>query len=124
MAVGWATFWDPVSHILALDVPYLVNMIFQNLWWIFILYAFAYFFYDKKHTLKYFILIIVSVWLFLDWVKMMGWVAFVGMYLVLVYIGRLSALTIAENSKSFSNRLPAIYLAVGFLVLIIFNVFM
>lgn len=122
--VGWAAFWDPFSHLIALDFPYLVNMVAQNIWWIFMMYAFAYFFYDKKNTLRNFLLVALSMWLFFDFAKMMGWGVFVGLYLVLAYISRMSALMFAENTKSLKAKLPLIYIVLAFSVFIYFNVFM
>ena len=88
-----------------LDAMWFINIVLQNIVWLFILLAFAYIFFDRKHTLLNFCFVLFTVWICMDFTKMIGWVYLVPLFFFINYLGRLVIVAFAESAPSLKNKL-------------------
>ncbi len=98
-------FFEFLSHLVALDIPWLISLVMNNLFWVFAFIALMYFFTEGKKTLLGFLVITFVMWIWVDWETVSGMALFVGSFLALYYISKIALLAIAENSPSLQKKL-------------------
>lgn len=80
-------FWEFAVHLLALDLPWLVQLVTGNLFFLFAFACVAYFLYEKR-TLFYFFVVVGLVWITGDFASVLGWQT-PAVYFALFWAGRL-----------------------------------
>jgi len=116
-------FLEFLSHVLSLDIAWIINFIFSNFFWIFIFASLIYFFVGKKKFLLGFFVLIFNLWVLSDFAVIAGWVFLVGGFLALHYIGKLAIITVADESPGLKKYLIPINEFQGYATFILFNIF-
>ncbi len=117
-------FWEPFIALISLDINAIIGMLANNLFWVFVYYAMAYFFFGPKNTIRNTLLITAYNWLAVEFVGLLGWVVLTGTFLGMNYLVRLSAVMYTENSQSLVKRTPFVLIGIWFVLIFVYNVFM
>ena len=117
-------FLEALTHVLTLDLFWFIDLIMNNLFWVFAFIAVMYFFTDGKRTILGVILIIFDMWLFVDLEIVASAVIFSGGFLTVYYISKLAFLTIVENSKKFKKHIIVASTLQGWVMIFIYNIFL
>lgn len=115
-------FFEFASHLISLDIAWLISLIMSNLHWLFFLYALMYFFMEGKRVWWGFLVVVFVCWIWSDWEIVSGGFLFVGGFLSLYYITKLAVLSFAENSPGLKKRLLWVSEIQFIVALLAFNV--
>ena len=102
-----------------------IDLILNNLFWVFGFLATGYFFFngDLKKSLSLFLIIPALIFLTIDVTTLWGWVSYTAGFLLLMYSGRLVAMIFFNSIPSTKDKLSLIFSIVFWLTLIYFNLF-
>jgi hypothetical protein len=116
-------FVEFLSHLLTLDLQWMLSIFLQNLHYFFALSALGFFFYSKKGLLFLPIGILIALWgwVYIDFETLTGWVIFGGVILMLVYISKFAMLVFAEDVPQLRRWLVLISSISFYLVFIGYN---
>jgi len=115
-------FFEFIQHLLSLDFIWLINVIIHNIPYLFAYSAAVYFFYQGKNFLRWFVIIVIYVWVAVEFVDIAGWVVLSAGFLSLNYLVRIGALTFTD-ALGFGNRLPLLMAIMFVMTLAIYNIF-
>ncbi|MBI5553679.1 MAG: hypothetical protein HY917_02955 [Candidatus Diapherotrites archaeon] len=113
-------FSEALLHLLNLDLTWWVELVLNNLLWVFGLYVAGSFFFKEK-PFKGFLAIVFNLFVFLDFLNAGHFVFLVGGMLGIFYIVKFTILKFAEDSPSLRHNLVAINEVSGWLVLVMYN---
>ena len=103
---------DVINALVNFDIGFLIDLALNNLFWVFALYCTGYFFSDGKKPLATgnfaFLIIFNTIEIFN---KTIGFSMYGAYALFLIYFGRLSVLTVLQNSK-YKQFIPTAYVLV------------
>ena len=112
-----------LAHLVALDLPWIANLILANLHWLFAFVAAVYIFYDGKRVVAPFILTVGLTWTITDFSTMSGWVWAVPTFLAFYYISRIALIIYCSEINKLKNILPVVFVVHFLAIYIIFNLF-
>ena len=115
-------FLEFISHVLNLDLAWLLNLVLANLHYLFMFALLMYVFLDGKRLVYGFVLVILYVFAFTDFLGILGMVFFSANLLMLYYIGKLSVLKAAEETPALKKNLIVINEAQGWITFLLFNI--
>ncbi len=117
-------FLEALTHALTLDLFWFIDLIMNNLFWLFSLLAVMYFLTDGKKAVLGFVIIIFDLWIIRDFELISGAVIFSGGFLAIYYISKLAFLTVIENSKRFNKHIIIASTMHAWAVIFIYNIFL
>ena len=101
-------FFEAVQALASLDLSFFVDLVLNNIFWVFAFYVMIYIFFEGKKTVHFFLLWGFLLWAILDWEYLTG-MAFSGsMFLLVYYISKLSLLGFAESTPGLKKYLVVI----------------
>jgi len=87
-------------NIVTLNFEWLYSLAINNLHYFFAFSAFMYFVTAGKDFIKATLILTIYVWAMLDFINLSGWAGFVGGFMLLNYVGKISVFAIlSENPK-------------------------
>lgn len=113
-----------LSHLLALDIAWIVALIVDNLFFLFAFSALMYYFMNGKRMFVGFLVITLLMWVWLDMEHAASMVLFAGGFLSLYYLTKVAVIAAAENSKALKNKLIIVGEIQAVALIIIYNLFM
>ena len=117
-------FMNFLTHLVALDVEWLVGLVMNNLLFLFMFVALIFIFYQGKKVLRGVIIMSLLAWAWIDLENIGGIVLFVGGFMLLYYITKLALLGFIENNPNMGTKLVLIS-EIQFIALVLFyNLFM
>lgn len=97
--------WIP--RLISLDLQWFIEIAMDNLLWIF-MFAAIVFIYNKKFSWKFFLILVLGVVGYVEFMEGIGIILLVAMFLFVYYTGEVIILTFAESVPSLKNRFPLI----------------
>ncbi|MEK6957611.1 MAG: hypothetical protein AABW99_01355 [archaeon] len=116
-------FVEAVQALFSLDLGFFIDIVMNNLLWVFLLYALVHYFFDGKHILHYFLLLSLMMWAWADLEKITGLAWTAASFLLIYYITKLAVIAWAENSPGLKNKIVVISELQFLLLLFIFTFF-
>ena len=98
-------FFHALQALFALDLGFFIDVIMQNLFWLFAFYVMVYFFFEGKNTVYWFVLWNFLLWAILDWEVLTGFVFTAGLFLMLYYLSKLAFLKFSESIPQLKDHL-------------------
>ena len=87
-------------NVLTLNIEWLFSLIANNLHYFFGFSAFMYFVTAGKNFIKAALILTIYIWAMLDFITLSGWAGFVGGFMLLNYVGKISVFAVlSENPK-------------------------
>ena len=117
-------FWIFFEKVVSLDVVWLVELIMNNLFWLFGFMAAAYYMSEGKNTFLGFIIISLLLMLSLQFLDVFQLLIYTAAGLALLYLARLSILIALEKTPGGSQYIPLGWVVSWFVVLFIYNAFL
>ena len=119
--------FEIIGHLLALDLPYFINLVSSNPIFFFGIFVAAFLLSDKKIDMKAGILVFIFIWfnIFaeLQFMGAFGWVLLSAEFFALILITRFAVLAFTESIPTMKKHFNAIYMLHFWLLYMIFNVF-
>ncbi len=119
--------FEIIGHLLALDLPYFINLVSSNPIFFFGIFAAVFLLSDKKIDMKAGILFFLFTWLAifadLQFSESFGWVLLSAQFFALILITRFALLIFTESIPQLKKYFNAIYLLHFWLLYMIYNVF-
>ncbi len=112
------------THLINLDLIWLVELFLGNLFWIFGIFAASYFIFNKKHTIIGLGVIFLIVLGWMDFTKLIGWLYLAPAFLASYYLIEMAFLTAFEHTKGLKRWFVLGEELLFISSLIIFNVFL
>ena len=116
-------FLEFLTHLLALDFQWMIDIFMHNLHYFFAFAAMMFFFLSQKGS-KFLLLAFVFAfwtWIWIDFQTLTGWVLFGSAFLMLLYVTKIATITFAENVPEFKGRLMLVNTLSFIIVFIAFN---
>lgn len=113
-----------LSHLLALDIVWLVALVMNNLFLLFAFMAIMHFFMEGKRVLLGFGALIFAVWTFDDFATLGGALLFTSGFLLFFYLTKLAVIGAAENSVAMKKKLIIFNEVSAIGLWIMYNIFM
>ncbi|MCR4368443.1 MAG: hypothetical protein NUV67_00890, partial [archaeon] len=101
---------------------FFIDIVMNNLLWVFVFYALIHYFLDGKRTIYFFLTLVVLIWAFIDFDSLTGLTWKAAGFLLIYYMSKLAVLAWAENSPRLRNKL-LIVSEVQFLALLLIYTF-
>ena len=117
-------FWEVMVHVLSFDVVWLMEFFFANLLWFFMLTAGIFLFTDGKKVLPNLITFLAIIWISSDLKIFYNLSIYTAFGLLLLYLLRLSVLTMMQYTKGLSKYFKLAWFLSWFVVLYIYNIFL
>lgn len=116
---------DFMSHLVSLDLAWIIQLILDNLLWLFLLYATLYVVNDGKKTILGTILLFFIIWAWMDFERAGEAIVFAGSFLGIYYITKIAFIGFFEKIPGLGPGAVIILSEIHYLtVFILFNVFM
>ena len=112
------------SHLIALDLPWLITFVANNLWWLFALFAFTHFLTQGKplkQNIRWFGIAVFYLWAVYDFQNITGWIIASSGFLAIHYIARLTVVFFSETIPQLQRRFTLMLLLQFIVVLAIYN---
>ncbi len=119
-------FFEFLAAAISLDLNWIAGLVFNNLHYLFFFAAFAFFFWGpstKKWAVSI-ILLIPTIWLWVDFSTLSGWVIMGGAFLSIYYITKIVVLTFANDVPLLKNNLIIVTEVHGLALIIGYNLFL
>ncbi len=119
-------FFEFVNAVLTLDVDWLAWLLFANFHYLFAFAALCFFFFEGKTraVVISFCIFCCLAWAFYDFTDTSGWLFFVGGFLALNYIMKVSLLTFSAYDPRLSKYLLVINWLSAYVLMAIYNLFL
>ncbi len=114
-------FFEFLYHLMSLDLGWILQFVYDNLFWVFALMAVSFFILEGKRTLSYFFILVFVVWITFDFPILIGWTFYIAPILGLLYVIRLAVITIAEHDVVLQQYLRVLWVALWWIILIWVN---
>lgn len=98
-------FVEFLSHVVSLDLVWVMQFILGNLHWLFAFFAISLIFFNGKKIKRRFIILVLVPWIWFDLTHAMGLVFLTGIFLVMYYVGEIALMKFAEDSPQLENKL-------------------
>ncbi|HLC92589.1 MAG TPA: hypothetical protein VJH23_02685 [archaeon] len=93
-------FWQAIHAIAGLDIGFFIDLVLNNILFVFLFYVMIHIFFGGKKTLYFFVLWGFLLWAIIDWQDITG-IAFSGAsFLLLYYASKLALLGFVESVPS------------------------
>ncbi|MFH1255662.1 MAG: hypothetical protein V1494_00040 [Candidatus Diapherotrites archaeon] len=112
-----------LSHLLALDIGWILQLALGNIFLIFGFIAIIYFFSNGKNVLYGFVALTLTMWIWVDFQNSSGMVWTIASFVALFFLVKLSVLAISEYTPALKNNLIIISEITGIVTLLIFVAF-
>ncbi|MCR4336173.1 MAG: hypothetical protein NUV57_06615 [archaeon] len=106
-------------HLLTFDFGWIVQLVLNNLLWVFGLSALAYLIFGEKKFFAGFILLVFDIWLFDVFGVISGVSIFSATTLSLYYITKIAVLAFAENSTALKDKFVVISTLQGIIAIFV-----
>ena len=93
-------FFEAVHALLSLDIGFFVDVVMNNLLWVFVFYVLIHIFFDGKKVLYWFLLFCVLMWAAFDWETLTGFSFTGASFLLIYYATKLSGFVLTETTPS------------------------
>jgi len=113
------SFLEILGAVFSLDFVFFIDLIMNNLFWVFGFIAGGYYFTDKRHFVLFGLVFAGVILMTVDVFNLIGFSIYTATGLMFLYLGRMSALLFLENMKGGSERIPLAYVLVFFFTLAI-----
>ncbi len=112
-----------LSHVVMLDIPWLLGFILGNLLWVFMFAAIVYYFWEGEHFLEAFILLPITMFSYAALERTIGLVMFVGGFLMIYYVSKLVILKFAEETPALRKYIVPISTLQALAAWVLYNIF-
>lgn len=112
-------FLEFLSHAISFDWVWIVELVLNNLAWVFVLAAFAFINHDGKHWFWAFIFLVGLLWVFGDFIRYLGWLM---VPFVLFIPLQMAMMTFFKGTRLQKRELPIIVI-VFFALAFVFTYF-
>ena len=117
-------FFEAVSALAQLNLSFFIDLVTNNLLWVFAFYAMIHFFFEGKKTIYFFVLWGFLLWAILDWENITG-MAFSGAsFLLLYYTSKIAILRTAEHIPALKKYLVVLSSIQAYGLIFIFTFFL
>lgn len=118
-------FVEILYHALILDLGWFVQLLLGNLFWVFGLIAIGYYFFGGsiKNVLTATVLLSLSIFVWIDFGTAIGIPLFVGSFLLINYMVKLSSLSVAANHPELKHKLVYVNEIMAILAVIFYFIF-
>lgn len=113
-------FFESLIAAAKLDFGFFVSLVLGNLFWLFAIYSIVHYFVGTR-TVYSFVVLTLNFWIITNWAALAGGVLFVGGFLLLNYISKLTVLKFSEGNKFLAPRLIWINESQAWIAFIGFN---
>lgn len=111
-------------HLMALDIAWILELIINNLQFLFIFIAIIFVFANGQKLIAGTITLILMLWILNDVGNIFQWATFVGGFLSIHYMVKIAVLAFAEDDPKLSSRLIWVNEISSYCVWIYYNFFM
>ena len=101
-----------IDAILNFDIMFLIDVVMNNLFWVFGFIAAGYFFSDKRSFIEYALVFSFIILLTTDIFGIVGFSIYTAIGLFFLYLGRMAVLLFLEHSKGSQHLIPLFYVLV------------
>ena len=113
------SFLNILQAVFSLDFIFLIDLIMNNLFWVFGFIAAGYLFTDKKSFIMFGFVYAAIILMTVDVFNVIGFSIYTATGLMFLYLARMVVLLFLENTKSGPRLIPLAYVAVFFFTLAI-----
>mgnify|MGYP001612713284 CR=1 FL=1 len=117
-------FFNALQAFVNLDVVFFVNIIMQNLFWVFAFYIMVHIFFEGKNTVYWFVFWSLVLWAILDWQDLTGFVFTAGAFLFLYYLSKIALLAFAESVPSLKRYLVVLSTISAYILIVVYAFFL
>jgi hypothetical protein len=119
-------FFEFIQAVLTLDLNWLATLFFSNFHYLFFFAMFCFFFWgpSTKKVVVSTLLLIPTIWLWVDFDMISGWAILVGGFLSVYYITKLVVLTFANDIPFLKNNLIIVAEVHGVGLIVLYNLFL
>jgi len=119
-------FFEFLNAVITLDFAWIAGLFFSNLHYLFFFAIFCFFFWgpSTKKAVISMALLIPTIWLWVDFSTISGWVILAGGFLSIYYITKIFILTFANDIPALKNNLIIVSEVHGVALIIIYNLFL
>ena len=114
-------FFEAMQAIFSLNVVFFIDMIMNNLFWLFAFYVLIYFFFEGKNTVYWFVLWSFLLWAILDWEDLTGFVFTAGLFLMFYYLSKLAFLKFSESIPQLKDHLVLLSAIQAYSLIVIYT---
>ena len=112
---------DFFVKLVSLGLQWFVELIMNNLLWVFAMTAVTIVYNKMKFSWTIFIVIIIMIFSTVEALESIGIVILIGGFLFVYYIGEVTLLTFTSNIPSMKDKIPFILTIYFFLMIILYN---
>ena len=106
-----------VQAFIFLDFGFLIDVLMNNLFWVFAFIAAGYFFSDKKSFILFGAIFSLVILFSFDIFIFLGFGIYTGVGLMFLYLARMAVLLFLENTKGGQDLIPLMYVLVFYFTL-------
>ncbi len=110
------SFIEMLQAAISLDIVFFIDLVMNNLFWVFGFIAAGYFFSNQKSFIEFGLVYGLIIVLTTDIFHLVGFGIYTGVGLLLLYLGRMATLLFLENTKRGQDLIPITYILVFFSV--------